>query len=99
MTRQGLHDGFRHAAATMTTQVMALIAMALCTLLAYQLHELSRATNMDLGAIVGRIIATVSHTVMAATQMHEYAAMLIVPVVFVGCLSLGGLYVWSQKDG
>jgi len=98
MTRQGLHDGFRHAAVTMTTQVMALIAMALCTILAYQLHELSRAANMDLSAIVGSIIATISHSVMAAAQMHDYAAMLILPVAFVGCLSLGGLYIWSQKD-
>ncbi len=98
MTRQGLHYGFRHAAAIMTTQVMALIAMALCTLLAYQPHELSRASKMDLSAIVGSVITTVSHSVMTATHMHEYAAMLILPVAFVGCLSLGGLYIWSQKD-
>lgn len=99
MTRQGLHDGFRHAATTMTTQVLALIAMALCTLLAHQLHELSRTMNLDLGAMLGRFISTVSYTISSVTHMHEYAALLVLPVAFVSCLSLVGLYVWSQKDG
>lgn len=98
MTRQGLHDGLRHAAITMTTQVTALVAMALCTLLAYQLHELSRATGMNLDAIVGSIIRTVKYNVLSLTQMHDYAAVLIFPAAIVGCLALFGLYVWRQKD-
>lgn len=99
MTRQGLHDGLRHAAITTTTQVLALIAMALCTLLAHQLHELSRAMNWDLGAMLGRLISTVSYMVSSVTYMHDYAALLVVPAALVGCLALVGLYVWSQKDG
>ena len=98
MTRQGLHDGLRHAAVTMTTQVTALVAMALCTLLAYQLHELSRSTGMNLDAIVGSIIKTVKYNVLAVTQMHDYAAVLVMPALLVGCLALGALYIWNQKD-
>lgn len=98
MTRHGLHDGLRHTATAMTTQVMALIAMALCTLLAHQLHEMSRASSLNLDGMVGRIISGVKYTVTSTFQMHDYAAVLIFPAALVGCLALVGLYVWSQNE-
>ncbi len=45
MTTHALHDGFRHAATTLTNQVLAVIAMALCTLLGYQLFESAQSTS------------------------------------------------------
>ncbi len=98
MTRQGLHDGFRHTATAFTTQVMALIAMALCTLLAHQLHELSRAQRWNLDSMLGGFISGIKYTVASALNMHDYAALLIFPAALVGCFALLGLYVWSQKD-
>jgi hypothetical protein len=71
--------------------------MAACTLLGHQLFELSRTVDLD--ALTAQAIGFVGNTVASVTHMHDYAAMLIVPAAVVGCLALGALYIWNQKEG
>ena len=97
MTTHALHDGFRHAATTLTNQVLAVIAVALCTLLGYQLFEWSRIIDLD--ALTSQAMSQISYSVASATSMHEYVSMLIVPAAVVGCMALGALYIWNQKEG
>lgn len=97
LTSHELPHGFRHAASVLTNRLLAVIAMAVCTLLGHQLFQLSRTVDLD--AITSEVIALMGNTVASATSMHDYAAMLIVPAAIVGCMALGGLYLWTQKDG
>lgn len=98
MTKHGLHDGLRHTATAMTTQVMTLIALALCTLLAHQLHEMSRASRINLDGMLANLFAGAKYAVLSVFQMHDYAALLIFPAALVSCLALVGLYIWNQND-
>lgn len=97
MTTHALHGGIRHAAGALTNQVLAVIAMAACTLLGHQLFELSRIIDLD--ALTAQAMGLTSNMVASATSMHDYVAMLILPAAFVGCMALGALYLWNQKQG
>ena len=64
MTTHVLHGGFRHAAGVMTHQVLAVIAVTVCTLLGFQLFQLSRL--IDLEAIAAHTMSFLSNAMVSA---------------------------------
>ena len=87
----------KYLSARVVAQIGAVIAMAACTLVGYQLHALTSDSRFV--ATFWRTYRDVTGTVASFFDMDPIVATIFYPAVIVGVLILGGLYLWRQGDG
>ena len=85
----------KHLAARFSQQIMAVVWMAVCTPLGYQLHAASEHVRFD--ALVASVFGHASTSVSVMFGMHPIVSFLLLPVLFVGGCALGGLYFWNRS--
>jgi hypothetical protein len=97
MRRQSdLKQDLKRLLTKFSQQILAVVSMAVCTALGYQLHAVSEKFRFDSLAANFFGYANTSFNNMFA--MHPIVAMLLLPALFVGGCALGGLYFWNQGD-
>ncbi len=95
MTIEKLRQDLQLICSRLGRQTLTIAAMAICTLGGYKLHEVMEQTRFD--RVFAEGVSTTAYALKAFFRMDSTFAMLLVPPLIVGCLALGGMYVWGKQ--
>lgn len=97
MTKTNFKQDLKRTAANLGHQTLAIVSMALCTAVGYQLHSVSDRIRFD--SVTSTVFGSASSSFLSIFGMHPIISMLLVPALFVSACALGGLFLWNRTGG